>query len=108
RRSPIVKVRVRTEWHQSANGCWSLSLGERGCRVRVVQREPGGGFHRVVWIKDHGPQWATLRTRSRAEARERGEALLKALLVDGGPPDRPPLTLGELWDRYQQEAPAYR
>jgi integrase len=49
-----------------------------------------------------------LRTRSQAEAQERGEVLLRALLESGGPREHLPLTLGELWNRYRQEAPGYR
>jgi len=34
-------------WHQSKSGCWSLSLGVRGLKVRVEQQRPGGTFQRV-------------------------------------------------------------
>ena len=106
-RPPLAKVKMRTNWHQSERGCWSLSLGERGCRIRIVQRRPGDVFYRVTWIPGQGPQWASLRTKDRAEARRRAESLLK-MLQDGAPPHRTPLTLGDLWQRYQQEAIGYR
>jgi hypothetical protein len=64
-------------------------------------------FYRVIWVAGR-QDWASLRTRSQAEAQERGEALLRALLEAGGPGEHPPLTLGELWNRYQQEALGYR
>jgi len=107
-RRRLPEIPVRTDWHQSASGCWSLTLGERGCRVRIEQREPGGTFSRVTWIPEKGRSQASLRTKDRREARARGEAFLRALL-EGEPaaPDKP-LTLGELVTRYQQEAPAYR
>ena len=108
RRLLLVKVNVRTEWRQSPRACWSLSLGERGCRVRIVQRRPEDVFYRVTWVPGQGPQWASLRTKNRAEAQRRAEALLRALFDDGGPRERRPLTLGELWERYQQEAVGYR
>jgi integrase len=108
RRAPLVQVRMRHDWHQGASGCWSLSLGERGCRVRIVQRRPEDTFYRVTWVAGQGPQWASLRTKSRAEAERRAKALLRVLLEDGGPRERQPLTLGELWERYQQEAIGYQ
>jgi integrase len=49
-----------------------------------------------------------LRTKNRAEAQRHAEALLRALIEDGGPRERRPPTLGELWERYQQEAIGYR
>src|SRR5688572_10608643 len=106
RRSPIVKVAVHKDWHKNRSGCWSLSLGDRGCRVRVIQRKPGATFERVVWLPGQGQNWASLKTTSRSEAQMRAEALLRRLLADGGPREEPPLTLGELWVRYQQEAPS--
>jgi integrase len=103
-----VPITTRAEWHKSESGCWSLSLGERGCRVRVMQRVPGGEFAREMWIPGRGRSWASLKTSSRVEARRRAEAFLRALVEGEKPLPAPPLTLGELWTRYQQEAPAYR
>ena len=73
-------VQVRTDWHESDNGCWSLSLGERGDRVRVTQRKPGGMFFREMWIKGRGRNMASLHTADREEARQRAEAFYLALL----------------------------
>jgi integrase len=89
-------------------GLLVLSLGERGCRIRIVQRRPGAVYYRVTWVPAQGSQWASLRTKNRAEAQRRAEALLRALLEDGGPRERRPLTLGELQERYQNEAVGYR
>lgn len=99
---------VRTPWHKSESGCWSLSLGWRGCSVRVTQREPGGAFSRVVWIPGQGRQAASLQTADRAEAQRRAEMFLETLVRSDGAILPDPLTLGELWSRYQQEAPGYR
>ncbi len=30
--------------------CWRVSLGERGCRVVLFERKPGGILYREVWI----------------------------------------------------------
>jgi hypothetical protein len=43
-----------------------------------------------------------LRTKNRAEAQNRAEALVRALYDDGGRRERKPLTLGEHWQLYQQ------
>lgn len=95
-------------WHKSKSGCWSLSLGWRGCRVRVTQAKPGGAFSRVVWIEGIGRRSASLKTADRTEAQHLAEAFLETLVKNDGtvPPD--PLTLGELCDRYQQEASDFR
>src|SRR2546425_481163 len=42
-------------WHLSKSGCWSLSLGARGLKVRVEPRKPGGTFqlgHRGACRRD--------------------------------------------------------
>ena len=49
-RRRLPKMKIQTDWHKSAKGCWSLTLGWRGCRVRVTQREPGGVFYGITWI----------------------------------------------------------
>ncbi len=99
---------VRTPWHRNESGCWSLSLGWRGCRVRVAQRQPGGIFHRVVWIPGRGRDYTSLETPDRTEAQGRAETFLKALIANDGTIPPAPLTLGELVTKYQQEAPAYQ
>ena len=107
-RSRRPEVEVRTDWHQSEKGCWSLSLGERGCRVRVTQRAPGGVFFRETWIEGRGRNMASLHTTDREEAKQRAEAFYLALSAGDQPPRFSPLTLGGLWERYQREAVAYR
>jgi integrase len=92
----------------SEKGCWSLSLGKRGCRVLVRQREPGGAYFRVTWIPGQGKSQASLHTTSRVEARYRAEALWRAIADSDQPRPAAPLTLEGLWNRYQQEAAQYR
>src|SRR3989442_7118599 len=99
---------VRTRWHKNESGCWSASFGWRGSSVRVTQRQPGSVFFRVSWLPGRGRTCLSLQTSDREEAQKRAEAFLDALMrADGAPPPEP-LTLGELWDKYQQEAPGYR
>jgi integrase len=108
-RAPKLPIPTRTDWHKSeSSDCWSLTLGERGSRVRVFQETAGGVFYREMWIPGRGRSKISLRTTSRTEARARAEAFLRAVLDAGMPRQRAPLTLGELWTRYQQECPAYR
>ena len=108
-RAPKLPIRTRTEWHKSeSSACWSLTIGERGSRCRVFQQVAGGEFYRETWISGRGRSKASLRTTSRTEARARAEAFLRAVLDAGMPRQRAPLTLGEMWTRYQQECPAYR
>jgi hypothetical protein len=103
------KVTIRKEWQKSAKGCWSLSLGERGCRVRIFQREQEGQFFRETWVgKGRGRAAAALHTRNRVEAQRLGEAFFEALLQGDRPSADGPLTLKGLWTRYQEECPAYR
>ena len=52
-------------WHQSKSGCWSLSLGVRGLKVRVTQHKPGGTFQRVYRVSGRGLTYASLRTTDR-------------------------------------------
>lgn len=99
---------MRTPWHKNEGGCWSASFGWRGSSVRVTQRQPGSAFFRVTWLPGRGRTCLSLRTADREEAQKRAEAFLAALIrADGAPPPEP-LTLGDLWSRYQQEAPGYR
>lgn len=102
-------MKIHTDWHKSAKGCWSLTLGWRGCRVRVTQREPGGVFYGITWIPAQGQDWKSFGTTSRSEAQQHAEVFLQSLFEsDSTTPTANPLTLGELWTKYQQEAPGYR
>ncbi len=94
-------------WHRSESGCWSLSLGVRGLKVRVEQRKRGSTFQRVYRTPGGRVTYASLKTTDRAEARELAIAFLLELQKGRKPPAEP-LTLEQLWDRYQQEASSYR
>lgn len=107
-RSRRYDIQIRTDWHKTEKGCWSLSLGRRGCRVRVTQREPGGVFIRETWVEGTGRTQASLGTTSRVEARDLAEQFYTALVRGELPAASVKLTLGELWDRYTQDNPAYR
>lgn len=105
-RKRLPEVRVQKAWHKSGKGCWSLSLGWRGCRVRVVQREPDGVFYRITWVGGR-QDWASLRTTSRTEAQHLAEEFVRAQF-ELEQPSSEPLTLGALWTQYQQEAAGYK
>jgi integrase len=102
------EVPIRSDWQKGDSGCWSLSLGERGRRVRIFQRVPGGLFFRETWIEGRGRFAASLRCTDREEAKRRGIAFYLALGASDAKPLGRPLTLGALWNRYQQEATPYR
>src|SRR2546426_145598 len=56
-------------WHRGKSGCWSLSLGVRGLKVRVQQHKPGGTFQRVYRVPGGRVTYASLGTTDREEAR---------------------------------------
>jgi len=95
-------------WHRSESGCWSLSLGVRGFKVRVEQRQRGSTFQRVYRTPGARVTYASLKTTDRAKARELAIAFLRELEKGLKPGPAAPLTLEHLWDQYQQEAPSYR
>lgn len=95
-------------WHQGANGCWSMSLGVRGLKVRIEQRQPGSAFYRVFKVPSGRTTYRSLKTADRQLARQLGLEFIRELAKGNKPSPRAPLTLGTLWDKYQQEAPGYR
>jgi integrase len=101
-------IPTRTAWHQSPSGCWSLSLGERGCRVRVTQKVKGGDFFRETWLPGHGRTQASLKTPSRVVARQLAEEFLRSLTTPHTAPPEASLTLGALWSLYRRESTQYR
>src|SRR5439155_24514109 len=94
-------------WHQGKSGCWSLSLGVRGLKVRVQQHKPGGTFQRVFRV-GRRVTYASLRTTDRQEARQLAIEFIRDLEKGKKVNLAEPLTLDRLWDRYQQEASSYR
>ncbi len=95
-------------WHKSASGCWSLSLGVRGMKVRVEQRKPGGTFQRVYRVPGVRTTYASLGTTDRQEARRLAVEFIRELDRGRKVNLAELLTLERLWNRYQQEAPSYR
>src|SRR5438309_4317380 len=94
-------------WHQSKSGCWSLSLGVRGLKVRVEQHKPGGTFQRVYRV-GRRVTYASLGTTDRQEARRLAIEFIREIEKGKKINLAEPLTLERLWDRYQQEASSYR
>ncbi len=94
-------------WHKSESGCWSLSLGVRGLKVRVQQHQPGGTFQRVFRV-GRRVTYASLGTTDRQEARRLAIDFIRELEKGKKINLAEPLTLERMWDRYQQEAPSYR
>jgi integrase len=107
-RKRLPEVKVHKDWHKSSKGRWSLTLGWRGSRVRVTQRESGGVFYGITWISGRGQDWKSFKTTRRSEAQDRAEAFIRAQFDDDAPSQARPLTLGELWTKYQQEAPGFQ
>src|SRR2546428_224229 len=94
-------------WHKSKSGCWSLSLGVRGLKVRVQQHKSGGTFQRV-FRAGRRVTYASLGTTDRQEARRLAIEFIRELERGKKVNPAEPLTLERLVDRYQQEAPSYR
>src|SRR5207247_4089983 len=89
-------------WHQSKSGCWSISLGVRGLKVRVQQHKPGGTFQRVFRV-GRRVTYASLHTTDRQEARRLAIEFIREIEKGKKVNLAEPLTLERLWDRYQQD-----
>ncbi|MBA3645131.1 MAG: tyrosine-type recombinase/integrase [Gemmatimonadaceae bacterium] len=96
----------RNEW-KLKDGKWRRSLGNRGCRVTLFERTKGGGFHRSVWLPGVGVDRRALGTADKVEAEKLGKDLLAALLREEAIVRDAASPLGELWDRYKAECPAF-
>jgi integrase len=101
-----VSVREKFDWKQLPDGCWRMSLGVRGCRVRVLQRKPGGDYIAITWIGRRRAQ-VSLKTSVRSEARAHAEAFMLRVHERDEAPARP-LTLGRLWTLYQHGSGGYQ
>jgi integrase len=81
--------------------CWRVSLGQRGCRVVLFEREPGGPLYREVYLS--GKRVATKKSLSHRD-RERAEAdgyrLLASLKAREDALKGERLTLQTLFDIY--------
>ena len=96
----------RNEWRKDKHGCWTRSLGERGLRVRLFQKRKGGCFYRAVWLPDvHRFSRQCLDTKKRTAANRIGRDLLGSILTEPqAAVAGAPVTLSDLWERYQQSA----
>src|SRR5439155_4170306 len=95
----------RNQWRY-VRGKWTRSLGERGYRVRLFQKRKGGTFYRAVWVEGKR-DIACLYTKARDEAERLGTLLLAELLKQESVHLPGRVTLGELWNRFQNEAVSF-
>jgi integrase len=89
------------------NGTWTLSLGERGYRVRLFEnREKGGVIYREVQLPGGKKSRCSLGTRDRERAQEIGLQLVAGLMSgkDARVPNGP-VRLGDLCKRFLEECP---
>jgi integrase len=82
-----------------ATRCWSQSVGEYGCTVRVYELYPGGNLYRSVWIGDREDK-KTLGHKDRKRALAQAHELVASLRALEGPVDQDSITLGLLLARY--------
>lgn len=103
----LMQVPVKVDWHKpEGSDLWCLSLGRRGCSMRVTQREAGGPFFAETRIAGRRTQ-EVLNTSSRPQARERAAAVLLRIheLRDGA---SGPLTIRRLWELYSAHSGAFQ
>lgn len=75
------QIDVRTPWHQTTQGCWSLTLAGGGFTVRVAQRKFGQTYQRIMLDAAGKQHWASLGTTERGEAEHRARQFVCALLT---------------------------
>ncbi len=85
--------------------CWSKSLGERGRRIRLYEKYPGGPIMRSVFVNGKEGR-KSLGHRDKEKAIRQGYELVHALLANENALDEQSLTLGLLMDLYL-ESPAH-
>jgi integrase len=90
------------EWYQHDEK-WTLSLGQRGMRVRLFQKRKDGVFFRAVWVPGSGCDQVSLQTSDRDEAERFGRELLAELQEAKAPLSVGVVRMGELARRYQAE-----
>ncbi len=87
--------------------CWRVSLGERGCRVVLFERKPGGVLYREVWVG--GKRVAAKKSldhRDRERAKADAYKLLAMLKAHEDALSGGRLTLRTLFDNYE-ESPSF-
>jgi len=86
--------------------CWSRTVGtQRGARVRLYERKPGGLLHASVWLPGSGESRRSLGHRDKGRAVREAQQLLRVRRQkEADPAASPaPLTLGTLFQRYVEE-----
>lgn len=104
------RTTLRRRWRRTKTGCWTCSFGERGCRVRIFEKRPNGGYVREVYLPNAGRSQKPLGTRDRDEAERLGKELLAQLLTGkaaSATDPAGPLRLDLLCRRFMSECPAY-
>ncbi len=87
---------------------WRESLGERGCRVMLFERTPGGPIYREVWVG--GVRVAAQKSighRDREQAKAEAFTLLASLKARRESMATGHVTLATLFDKYDG-SPAFR
>lgn len=87
---------------------WRESLGERGCRVMLFERTPGGPIYREVWVG--GARVAAQRSmghREREQAKAEAFTLLASLKARRESLTNGHFTLATLFDKYDG-SPVFR
>src|SRR5215210_6557030 len=90
----------------AAPECWSRTIGtQRGARVRIYERKPGGLLQASAWLPGTGESRRSLGHRDRNRATREARELLKlnSRTADGRGDSPAPLTLGTLFERYVRE-----
>ena len=89
----------------AAPRCWSRTLGtQRGARVRVYERKPGGPLQASIWLPGSGESRRSLGHRDKDRAVQQAREVLQLHRRRKGKPGEPsPLTLGKLFGRYLEE-----
>src|SRR3989442_10978973 len=85
--------------------CWTKSLGERGRRIRLYEKYPGGPIMRSVFVNGKEAR-KSLGHRDKEKAIRQGYELVHALLANENALDEQSLTLGLLMDLHL-DSPAH-
>jgi len=91
--------------------CWSRTFGtQRGARVRVYERVPGGVLQISVWLPGSGESRRTLGHPDRERAIREARALIKLRHVGAESPEErcSALTLGVLLPGISRKASIWR
>lgn len=84
--------------------CWSRTLGtQRGARVRVYEREPGGRLQASIWLPGSGESRRSLGHRDKALAVQQAREVLQLHRRKGKLGKPSSLALGILFGRYLAE-----